>query len=113
MKNFIQPGDVVTLTAPYAVVSGAGAKVGSIFGVATGDVGNGLEGEFRLTGVFDLAKVTTDVIAAGAKLYWDDSAKLVTTAAAAGVNLLIGVALLAAGNPSALARVRLTAAFTI
>ena len=36
MKNYVQPGNTITLTAPYAVVSGEGLLVGSIFGVASG-----------------------------------------------------------------------------
>ena len=37
MKNYVQPGNTITLTAPYAVTSGDGFLVGSIFGVAAGD----------------------------------------------------------------------------
>ncbi len=36
MKNFVQPGNTITLTAPYAVASGDGLLVGSIFGIAAG-----------------------------------------------------------------------------
>jgi len=36
MKNFVQPGKTITLTAPYAVTSGDGLLVGSVFGVAAG-----------------------------------------------------------------------------
>ena len=36
MKNFVQPGNTITLTAPYAVTSGDGLLVGAIFGVAAG-----------------------------------------------------------------------------
>ena len=36
MKNFVQPSNTITLTAPYAVASGDGLLVGSIFGVAAG-----------------------------------------------------------------------------
>ena len=31
MKTYVQPGNTITLTAPYAVVSGDGLLVGSIF----------------------------------------------------------------------------------
>ena len=41
MKNYVQPGNTITLTAPYAVSSGDGLLVGAIFGVATGSAGNG------------------------------------------------------------------------
>ena len=37
MKNSVQPGNTMTLTAPYAVTSGDGLLVGSIFGIASGD----------------------------------------------------------------------------
>ena len=36
MKNYVQPGNTITLTAPYAVTSGDGLLVGSIFGIASG-----------------------------------------------------------------------------
>lgn len=34
MKNYVQPGNTITLTAPDTVASGDGLIVGSIFGVA-------------------------------------------------------------------------------
>jgi predicted RecA/RadA family phage recombinase len=40
MKNFVQPGNTITLTAPYAVASGDGLLVGYIFGVAAGTAGH-------------------------------------------------------------------------
>ncbi len=58
MKNFVQKGETLTLTAPYAVNSGGGALVGSIFGVAAADYANAAEGEFQVCGVFDLTKET-------------------------------------------------------
>ena len=33
MKNYVQPGNTITLTAPYAVASGDGLLVGAIFGI--------------------------------------------------------------------------------
>ena len=33
MKNYVQPGNTITLTAPYAIASGDGLLVGSIFGI--------------------------------------------------------------------------------
>ena len=35
MRNYVQPGNTVTVTAPYSVLSGAGVLVGSLFGVAS------------------------------------------------------------------------------
>lgn len=104
MKNFVQDGDFLTLAAPYAVASGAGALVGSIFGVATADVANGADGEFATCGVFDLAKTSAQEWTVGAKIYWDDTNKVCTTTALN--NTLIGAAVAAAANPSAVGRVK-------
>ena len=104
MKNFVQDGDVVTLTAPYAVASGGGALVGSLFGVATNTVANAAQGEFAIDGVFDLAKAA-GAVTQGAKMYWDNTNKVVTTTASG--NTLIGAAIAAAASGDATARVRL------
>ena len=89
MKNYVKEGDTLTLAAPYNVVAGAGALVGSVFGVAACDLLSTVVGEFQIEGVFDLAKASGE-ITQGAKVYWDDSAKNVTTTAQS--NTLIGVA---------------------
>lgn len=111
MKNYIQPGDTVTLIAPAVVASGAGVLVGSIFGVAAGAAASGAAVEVVTTGVFDLAKVEAQAWTQGARIYWDDTAKVATTTAS--TNKLIGVAVEAAANPTATGRVRLSGAFTL
>ncbi len=88
MKNFVQPGNTLTLVAPYTVVSGAGLLVGNIFGVASADAASGADVEAVTEGVFDLAKVSAQAWAQGDPIYWDDSAKLCTTTA--GANTPIG-----------------------
>ena len=88
MRNYIQPGHAITLLAPYDVVSGAGLLVGSIFGVASGDALSGAEIETQLIGVVDLAKVASQAWTAGAKVYWDNTAKRVTNVASG--NTLVG-----------------------
>jgi predicted RecA/RadA family phage recombinase len=108
MKNFIQHGNTLSLAAPYALDAGDGALIGSIFGVASCDAENGASVELVTTGVFTLPKVSTDVIAIGAPLYWDDSAKLITTDDDSAANPQVGVAVSAAGNPSASVNVKLT-----
>jgi predicted RecA/RadA family phage recombinase len=113
MKNFVNDGDTVDVVAPYEVASGAGALVGSLFGVAVANAANGAPVRLKTTGVFDLAKTSAQAWTVGAKIYWDNSTKLATTTAASGANALIGVALAVAANPSAVGRVRLTGASTI
>lgn len=78
MTNYIQKGEVLTLTAPYTVASGAGALVGSLFGVATADITSGASGEFQMTGVVQLNKNTSNAATAGYPAFWDNSAKEIT-----------------------------------
>ncbi|MDP9902617.1 DUF2190 family protein [Variovorax ginsengisoli] len=108
MKNYVQAGNTLTLIALAAVASGGGHLVGTIFGVAVKDVAQGAEGEFKRDGVFELPKVSAQAWTQGAKVYWDDTAKLVTTVATN--NVVIGAAALAAANPSAIGTVLLDAA---
>jgi predicted RecA/RadA family phage recombinase len=105
MVNYVQDGDTITLVAPYAVASGAGALVGTIFGVAMNAVANAVEGEFRIKGVFDLAKSTGVNWVQGAKLYWDNAAKSVTNVASS--NTFIGCAMQAQINGDTTCRIRL------
>jgi Uncharacterized conserved protein len=111
MKNYVQLGATLTLTAPYAVTSGDGLLVGAIFGVAAGDAASGATVEAALTGVFDLTKIGSQAWTVGAKVYWDDTNKRCTTVATD--NTLIGVAVeaVASGAGDTIGRVRLNGSF--
>lgn len=109
MKNLVQKGENLTLAAPYDVASGAGVKSGLIFGVAAGAALSGADVDLVTVGVFDLPKVSTDVFAVGAAVYWDDTAKLMTSTTSG--NTKIGVAVKAAANPSGNVTVRLNGTF--
>ena len=104
MKNFVQQGENLTLTAPRTLTSGAGFLVGSIFAVASNAAANGAPVVGVTEGVFDLPKAT-GAITAGAKVYWDNTAFNVSTTATN--NTLIGVATQAAASNDATARVKL------
>lgn len=111
MKNFVQPGDTVTVTAPYDVASGAGCLVGVLFGVAAYTALSGAPVELVMEGVHDLTALSTDT-ASGTTLvaaYWDNTNKRVTTTV--GSNTKIGVIVAAKANGDTTARVRLNAAF--
>src|SRR5688572_29570856 len=113
MKNYVQPGDTVEVTIPAGgVASGAGVLVGTLFGVAAATYAAGVAGQVKTTGVFDLAKNTGGGSAwtVGAKIYWDNTAKLATITATA--NTFIGHALAAAADGAAVGRVRLHGAPT-
>lgn len=105
MKNFVQQGETVTVTVPAGgISSGSCLLIGSLFGVAAFSAAEAEEVELGTMGVFDLPKAA-GAITQGAKVYWDDTAKNVTTTATS--NSLIGVAVAAAGSSAATARVRL------
>ena len=96
MRNYIQRGDTLTVTAPYALTSGQGCQVGNIFGLSVNNQSVGDSTELVVQGVFDLAK-DGSTFASGAKVYWDNTQQLATanTLTAAGVaNKEIGVAVL-------------------
>lgn len=111
MKNYVQPGNTITLTAPYAVTPGDGLLVGSIFGVAAGTAALGEPVETALEGVYDLKKVASQAWAVGDKIYWDNTAKNTTKTLTS--NTLIGVAtdVVAGGATDLIGRVRLNGAF--
>lgn len=106
MKNFIQRGDMITITAPSGgVTSGQGVLVSSLFGVAAKTAAEGESVEIATVGVYELPKLASAVIAAGARVSWDDTAKQVVLPGTGMVP--IGIATVAAGNGLATVRVRL------
>lgn len=105
-SNYVQPGRTLTLTAPYAVASGAGALVGNIFGVSLTTLAIAVAGEFTLEGVWSLAKTSAQAWAVGDKIYWDNVNKRCDNLASAGF-VRIGVATAVAANPSSTGYVRL------
>ncbi|MGF7178432.1 DUF2190 family protein [Azospirillum doebereinerae] len=105
MKNYVQDGTTVSLTAPYDVASGGGLLVGALFGVAMSAAANGAAVQAVTRGVVTLPKTNAQAWTQGVKVYWDNTAKEATTASSS--NTLIGCALVAAANPSATGTVRL------
>lgn len=107
-SNFVQPGHVLTLTAPSGgVVSGQGYVVGALFVVALHDAPEGEPFEGQCTGVFRLPKTSAQAWTEGAAIFWNGTAA--TTADGSGSNTLIGHAAAAAANPSSHGHVRLSA----
>lgn len=105
MKNYVQDGDLVTVSAPYDVDAGDGALVGTLFGVASANAASGADVVLAVEGVFTLAKTSAQAWTVGAAIYWDDTNKVCTTTSTS--NTLIGKALAAAANPSSTGVVRL------
>jgi len=105
-RNFIQPGETITVVAPRNVASGEGVLVGSIFAVALAAAAAGQAVEARRVGVFDLTKAAGQAMTAGQKVYWDNAAFNVTTTAAG--NTPIGATTQAQASADTIGRVLLT-----
>lgn len=83
MKNFVQKGEYLEVTAPAAIASGDGVLIGDLFGVAVTDIANGENGILSVEGVYEIAKAT-DVGSGGtiwAPAYFDATQKKVTAIA--------------------------------
>lgn len=109
MRNYVQQGGTLTFSAPYAVASGGGCKVGALFGVASYPADPGVDVELVTVGVFTLPR-TGAALAAGDPVFWDDSNKVVTGTGGTGL-LRIGIATVPAAADSPTAAVRLNGSF--
>lgn len=97
MKTYIQNGHVITVPTPAGgIASGEGLIVGNIFGIAAYSAAEGDPLELATTGVYKLPKTTAAVLAIGARVAWDNTAKQVNTPGAG--RFPIGIATEAAGN---------------
>lgn len=96
-NNFLFSGDVLDYVnaSGAAIASGAPVLMGSRLGVALANIPIGGVGSVRMSGVFTLAKLSTDDVEQGEPLYWDaGNARLTTTAS---THKLAGYAAFAAG----------------
>ncbi len=108
MRNFLFPGKVVPVLAPYNLNSGDGALVGVIFGVASAPAAINTTVQLSRLGVFTLPKAT-GAITQGAALYWDNTNKNLTTTASG--NTKVGAALTAQASGDATVQVILSGQF--
>lgn len=106
-QKFIQPGDVLDYTAGANIVSGQVVLMGVRIGVALAAIANGAVGPVAVTGVFKIAKLTTDAPAQGALLYWDNANNRLTTTSAG--NTLAGYAAAPAINGDTTVNIKINA----
>ena len=108
-RTFVQPGDVVTFTAPAGgVTAGTPVLIGSLLVIPQNTASQGAEFEGMAVGVHRLSKTSAQSWAEGDKVYWNTSTDLADNVATTGP--LIGVALAVADNPSSSGVVRLNGA---
>ena len=98
MKNCIQTGDSITVTAPADGTSGTGVLVGALFGIAAASAVAGAEVVIVRSGVYELPKRPDQAWDVGTKVYWDNANSRLTSVAPG--NKLVGVAVEAAADPS-------------
>lgn len=118
MKNFVQPGQTISVVAPADVSSGDLVVVGSIFGVAVTDAAEDDAVEISTGGVYDLPRTDGVAWTQGQRVYWDATAGEVTSDAdldTAGdpQNLFIGVSMEAVADTAGIVTglVRLNSSF--
>ena len=105
--KFVQPGEVIDYTAGANIASGQVVLMGARIGVALKAIANGETGPMQVTGVFNIAKLSTDNMAQGALLYWDNANSRLTTTASG--NTLAGFAAAAAGASTTSVNIKINA----
>ena len=106
MKNFVQHGDTLDLTAPAGgVISGTAYLIGALFGVAVASADAAATFPLRVVGVYTLPKATGEAWAEGAILYWDNTNKRLTTTSAG--NTKVGTVASAAVSAASTGVIRL------
>ena len=96
MKTFVQPGNSLAVAVPYVggVTAGQGILVGALFGIAATDGAQNATIEAATQGVFDVTKEPALAITAGARVFWDNTNRRITTTATS--NFQVGIATQAA-----------------
>ncbi|QYJ79424.1 DUF2190 family protein [Shewanella acanthi] len=107
MKNYSQDGKTISFLTSTALVSGQAVLLGAVLVVAIGAFDATSEATGVTEGVFELPKKTTDDVAVGSDLYWDDAAEELTTTATD--NTKVGKAWVAAANGDATVQVKINA----
>ncbi len=104
--QFVHDGDVIDYTPTVDVAAGSVVVIEDLVGVTKRDIKANTLGGLATVGVFDFAKASAEVIANGAKLYWNEEDQQAT--AVAGTNKLLGKAVAAAGASATVVRGLLT-----
>lgn len=105
MKNFIQDGKRINLTAPSGgVVAGLLYIIGSLIVISQDTVSEGKTFVGYTEGVFELPKAT-GAVTEGVKLYWDSTNSVLTTTASG--NTFAGYATESSASAGTTARILL------
>ena len=110
VATFVQKGNAIDFRAAVETAAGTVVVQGELVGVVQRDIPANALGSLAVDGVYDIPKATGSGsgLAAGAKAYWDDAAKVVTEDAAGGVNKYLGKTAAETGDDAVTVRVRLS-----
>lgn len=98
MINYLQPGNIIEITAPVGgVVSGAPVVVNQMIGIAAKTADAGAAVNIQITGVFTVNKVSAQAWAEGSPIYWDAAEEKFTIVEG---GLFAGLATAVAANPT-------------
>ena len=112
MINYVQEGATLDLAPGANVAAGVGYLFGSaLFGVACIDAVSGIASAFITEGVVEIAKTSALAISVGDRLFWVPGSSVVNKTSAAQQQ--VGVAVEAAGNPSATVKMKIMQALPV
>ena len=108
MKNYIQPGGIMDITAAAVLTAGVPVVVGNSLAIPATDAAIGETIAAHIEGVFEIPKLSTAVYTQGQSLRWDVSTAKISTATAATGDLEgCAIAFEAAGNGATTVRAKL------
>lgn len=88
MKNFVKEGKMMPYTpSGEDVESGHIRQVGTIIGVATGKILDGVQGELQIVGVVEVPNPDSVAINQGAAVGYDESANKIVAAGGGDYNI--------------------------
>jgi predicted RecA/RadA family phage recombinase len=103
MRNCIRPdARSIPMVVPYSggILSGQGMLVGAFFGVAASDAAQNASVECATEGEFELTKAPGQAMAAGDRLFWDNTNRRLTTTATGNFQVGICTVAAAAADPT-------------
>ncbi len=100
MAKFVQKGNSIDYIPASAVEAGEIVTVGGLFGVAERPIASSALGALTIKGVFEVDKVESAVVSAGADIYLGSDGKATPTSTST-VQGKLGLAVAAAGSGAA------------
>jgi predicted RecA/RadA family phage recombinase len=88
MKNFVQPGNVVSISAPKAMASGEGILIGKLFGISTKATTAAGVIEMLVEGVVAFKKAGGVTVAEGDAISFDAPTQTIVASGTAGAHVI-------------------------